>query len=848
MLTIDRFTCEELEENIVTDNNNPRFSFAIKSDQNATYLKNAKLTVGDWSITTDKQIGIEYKGKALEPFRSYKAVLVVTDNHGESAQAELIFETGRMDTEWTGKFITDGSYVFKDKKVSPVPMTFKKDIDIKRKVKSAKLLSTAIGMYTAFINDNRVKDDYFAPGFTSYKTNLQYQIYDVTSMLRQGNNHITATVSGGWAVGSFIYSRVNRVTADRQALMMELLIEYEDGKSEVIGTDKSWMVSIDGPVKEADIYDGEVYDATTDESSMTWRFSEIENVKIHPRITATYGSLVKRHESFKPLSITKNGNLSIYDFGQNMAGIIELNIKKVNKGQKIVVKHAEILNEDGSLNTDFLRSAKARLEYTCREGSQTYAPNYTYMGFRYISIEGIEDSDVEVRAIALYSDIKDNGSFECSNEKLNKLQSNIRWGAKSNFVEIPTDCPQRDERMGWTGDIAVFAPTAVYNFKMTRFLSKWLCDMRAEQRKTGGIPNTIPSQGFGFPVTMPVMAVDFWGDASVLVPWALYLSTGDKKILTDNYEMMKKYVNACKGWAGLLSFGQNRYIWNTPSVFHFGDWVAPDVPKMSQWQGRSKWTATASLAHTSSLLSKIAGELGNSEDKEYYDKMSKATSKAYRARFMDDNAHLKGKEFQTGYVLPIYFDMLDEKDKKGAAKALSDMVRGGNYCIGTGFPGTPYILFALSDNGYEDDAIRMLLNEKCPSWLYEVKTGATTIWERWDGLDENGNCPIGDDGTDKMISYNHYASGAVGDFLYRRILGIEPLEPGYKRFKISPLYTDSITYAKGSVGTPYGDIKVSWEDKEDGRRMKISVPACTKAEVTLKNGEIRVLESGEHLL
>jgi len=848
MLTIEKFICEELTENIVTDNPKPRFSFALGSDRNGTELKAAKLTVGDWSITTNDQIGIEYTGNALKPFNKYKAVLEVTDNHGEFANAELEFETGRMNEEWSASWITDGSYIFKDKKVSPVPMTFRKTIEIDKSIKSAKLYSTALGMYTAYVNKQRVGDDYFAPGFTSYKTNLQYQVYDITSMLNAGSNNLTTTVSGGWAVGSFVFSRVNRVTADRQALMMEIRIEYQDGSIDVIGTDKSWMVSMDGPVREADIYDGEVYDATTDTKSMKWRFAEEEKVTINPRISATYGSLVHRHETFKPVAKNKIGNLTIYDFGQNIAGIVELNIKRAVKNQKIIVKHAEILKEDGNLNTDFLRTAKARLEYTCKDGEQVYAPNYTYMGFRYISVEGIDAADVDVTAIALYSDIEENGSFECSNEGLNKLQNNIRWGAKSNFVEIPTDCPQRDERMGWTGDIAVFAPTAVYNFKMTRFLTKWLRDMRAEQNKTGGIPNTIPSQGYGFPVTMPVMAIDFWGDASVLVPWALYQATGDLKVLEDNYDMMRRYVNACKGWAGLFSFGQNRYIWNTPSVFHFGDWVAPDVPKMSQWQGRSKWTATASLAHTSALLSKIAGELGKTEDADHYDKISKATSKAYRARFMDDSAHLKGQEFQTGYVLPIHFGMLEEEDRRNAAKALADMVRNNNYCIGTGFPGTPYILFALADNGYVDDAMKMLLNDKCPSWLYEVKVGATTIWERWDGLDENGNCPIGDDGTDKMISYNHYASGAVGDFMYRRVLGIEPIEPGYKTFRVAPLVTDSITSAKGCVGTPYGDIKVSWEQTGNSRKMEISVPVGTKAEVTLNGTETVVLESGNHLL
>ena len=848
MVCVEQFTCENAEKHVYTDNPNPRFSFALKSDKNETELKEAVLSVGDWSITTREQIGLVYSGPALKPFSRYVAKLEVVDNHGEKATASLDFETGRMGSSWQGSWITDEEYSFTEKKISPVPMVFRKEINLDKKVKEARLFGTAMGIYTAFVNGQRVGQDYFAPGFTSYNTNLQYQIYDVTDMLQSGANDIHVCVSGGWAVGSFVFSRVNRVTADRQALLMELRVEFEDGSMQVIPTDNSWMVSLDGPVKEADIYDGEVYDATVDDSKMTWRFAGTESLKINPIITATYGSLVREHENMTPCLLGKNKNEYIYDFGQNFAGIVRLEIKNAKKGQKIVCKHAEVLHEDGSLNTDFLRSAKARFEYTCKEGSQTYSPKYTYMGFRYISLSGIEPENVVVTGIALYSDIKQTGYFECSNERINKLQKNITWGAKSNFVEIPTDCPQRDERMGWTGDIAVFAQTAAFNFDMTRFLSKWLKDMRAEQRSTGGIPNTIPSQGFGFPVTMPVMAVDFWGDASVMVPWALYQATGDKKILEDNYEMMCKYVKACKGWAGLFSLGKNRYIWNTPSVLHFGDWVAPDVPKMNQWQGRSKWTATASLAHTSGLLARIGRVLGKNSDADYFEKISKRTAKAYESRFLDATGHLKGQEFQTGYVLPIFFEMLEGEVKEKATKALAEMVAKNDYCIGTGFPGTPYILFALADNGYVDEAYKMLLNDKCPSWLYEVKMGATTIWERWDGLDENGNCPIGDDGTDVMISYNHYASGAVGDFLYRRVLGVEPVEAGYKNFRVKPVVNKAITGAKGSVGTPYGEIKIDWEKTEKGYRMDIEIPVGTIAEVTLPGGETKVLSSGTYTL
>lgn len=843
MLEITKFTCENLENNCITDKARPRFSFTTESDINNSYLKSARLFVNGWSITTDKQIGIIYGGEKLKPFTVYEAKLEVTDNNGETASKTLLFETGRMQTKWEGRWISDASYSFKEKKISPKPMTFKKSFKLDKKVKSARIYATALGIYELMLNGKKVGDTYFAPGFTSYKSYLQYQTYDITGMLGE-NNTLLAVVSGGWAVGSFVFTRKNRISADRQALLMELHIVYEDGERKVIKSDESFEVSEEGNYKEADLYDGETYDATLNLDKISWKKASIENPRVKPQIIADYGMPVKAHEIMKPQSVEKINNQLIYDFGQNFAGVVSLKING-SLGQKIIIKHAEILNQDKTLNTAFLRTAKACATYICKDGEQTYSPRLTYMGFRYISIEGIEEKDIEVSALALYSDLEKTGDFKCSNEKINRLQENIIWSSKSNFLDIPTDCPQRDERMGWTGDIAVFAPTACSNFNMNRFLEKWLKDVRAEQLPTGGIPNTVPSQGYGFPATMPAMAVDFWGDACVLVPWAMYLAYGDKNILKTCYPMMKKYVNACKFWAGLTGTGSKRYIWNTPSVLHFGDWIAPDVKKMSQWQKRSKWTATASLRNTSKIVSKIAKILDNEEDMLHYEKISENTAKAYRDIFTDGNGKMK-EEFQTAYVLALYMDILKGREKENAAQNLTRLVEKSNYCIGTGFPGTPYILFALADNGHADTAYKMLMNEKCPSWLYEVKMGATTIWERWDGLDENGMCPIGDDGTDLMISYNHYASGAVGDFFYRRIAGIEPILAGYKKFKIKPVAGGGLTFAKGEINTPYGLISSEWEKKDNKFILKIKVPMGTSCEVTLPNGKTENVSSGKY--
>ncbi len=844
MLKVTRFAVENRTSGCVTDEKQPRFSFALDSDRNDTLLGKAVITVNGWRTETDRQTGIRYEGGDLKPFTRYTAFLSAEDRRGEEAEAEVTFETGRLGTPWQGEWISDPAYSFTEKRVSPVPMVFRKRIACGKRISRAVIYATAIGIYELSVNGQRVGDRYFAPGFTSYKNTLLYQAWDVTDLLT-GDDVLQATVAGGWAVGSFVFTRANRLIHSRQAFLAEVRITCEDGSEEVIGTDGSWEVTEEGPFRMADLYDGETYDATVDLSAAAWRKAAGEELKIRPAIIADDGAPVIAHGEMKPVSVTRKGDSLIYDFGQNFAGVVRLGING-RRGQTVTVRHAEILNADGTLNTRFLRTAKATVTYICRDGRQICSPRFTYMGFRYICVEGIGEEDVEVSALVLYSDIGSTGFFRCSDPMINRLQENILWSSRSNLMDIPTDCPQRDERMGWTGDIAVFAPTACFNFDMSRFLEKWLRDMRSEQFRGGGIPNTVPRQGYGFPTTMPDMAVDWWDDACVLVPWAEYLARGDVGILKKNYPMMKKYVKAQLFWAGLFSFGKKRYIWDTPGVFHFGDWVAPDVDKMSGWQGRAKWTATASMKNMCSLVSRIAGILDEKEDMERLSALADKISDAYCSEFTDGSGRLK-EEFQTAYVLPLVLDMFpDDETRQKAADNLAALVEKGGYRVGTGFPGTPYILFALADNGHEDTAFGMLMNTSCPGWLYEVRTGATTIWERWDGLDEKGLCPIGDDGTGGMISYNHYASGAVGAFLYQRIAGLEPLAAGYGRFRVKPLPGGGLTSAEARTETPYGTAASSWRIEGDTFLLKVRVPVNTVCDVVLPDGQSHTVGSGEY--
>lgn len=846
MIQIQRFSVEYSTKKIITDEKHPIFSFELFSDKNCVEVKRVVIIINGWQKEFKDERVIKYDGAPLKPFTKYVAKLYVETFEGDNDSTTIEFETGFLGTRWKAKWISDPKYKFVEKHVSPKPLTFQKEIKLEKdSIKSIRLYATALGTYSVFVNDNNVSDRYFAPGFTSYKTNLMYQSYDLTKILKN-KDKLNIVVAGGWAIGCFAMNRKNRNAHNKQALKAELLIEYEDGSVQIISTDETWKVNSANQFIASDFYDGEIYDARLTFEKLDYHNAAIEQINLNPNLRADYGVKVIEHEVFKPKFLTRINNREIYDFGQNFAGIVRFKAKNLKAGQEIIIRHAEVLTKNGELDLKLLRSAKATLHYFAKgEKEEKYSPTFTYMGFRYIDIQGIKKEDIEIEGVALYSDIDHYGDFKCSNELINRLQKNIEWSSKSNFIDIPTDCPQRDERMGWTGDINVFSQTAYFNFDMTRFLIKWIEDVRAEQGKGGGIPNTVPKNGYGFPLTMPLMAIDFWGDACINVPYNVYLETRDLHVLTENFDMMKRYVKAESFWSRLCSFGDNKYIFKTINMLHFGDWVAPDLMKMSQWQARHKRTATASMKLCSDKVSEIAKILNNKRDELYFKSLSDNTSRAYINKLTDGNGKLL-TEFQTGYVLPIYFNIFDKEMSLKAASNLANLVKNNKYCIGTGFPGTPYILFALLDNNQEETAYKMLFNDSCPSWLYEVKVGGTTIWERWDGLKEDGTANVNEDGTGGMISFNHYASGAVGDFLYRRIAGIEALEPGYKRFKIEPKMPSELTYVSAYTHCLYGKISSDWKLENGKFVLRVEVPIGTECEVVLPSGKLQTVKNGKY--
>lgn len=838
MLKISFVKINGLEEGLITDTA-PNISFALESDVKGEELKSAIIKIGDWKRETTDQLNNIYDGP-MKPFTQYTVHIEATGKSGEVASASASFQTGRLDTPWIAKWITDMSYDFQDGS-SPKPMTYRKRFKVNKKVRRAFVNSTALGIYDLYLNGEKVGEDYFAPGFTSYYHQIQYQTYDVTKLIRK-ENEILAIVAGGWAVGSYTYRRKSKISADRQAFLCELRIEYEDGTLDIIKTDENWEVTLEGNYIMAEWYDGETYNATVDLNKSKWKRADITHPRGNPKLLAQYGPSVQVMEQLFPISVNKakSGEL-IYDFGQNFAGVIFAKIRG-KSGQKVTFRHAEVL-VNGELFVKSLRTAKATATYICSNGEQVYSPRFTYMGFRYVGVKGIESENLELSALVLHSNIHEIGYFCCSNDMINRLQENIRWGAKSNFVDIPTDCPQRDERQGWTGDIAVFASTACFNFDMSRFFDKWLMDMRAEQGRGGGIPMVIPRAGDSW----PVMATSCWGDSCVLVPWAEYMARGNIELLRKQYPTIKKFLKAAKWWSNFLSITPNsRYIWRWP--FHFGDWCAPEGTARD-WIAKGKWIGTAYFANSCGIAAQIAGILGYDKDAEYYRNLREKIIRAYRNVFTDGSGKLKN-EFQTAYVLPLYFKMVKEVEADNMVKNLVRLIREADNHLATGFPGTPYILFALSDNGQLDVAYDLLLQETCPSWLYQVKAGGTTIWERWDALRPDGtvnttdlNNPE-DDSSGGMVSFNHYAGGAVGDWLYRRVAGIEATSGGYKTFKIAPKPGGGLSWVKAAHRCPYGEIVSEWKIKDGIFTLNVHVPCSTSALIVLPNGEQHNVSSG----
>ncbi|MDP4132859.1 MAG: family 78 glycoside hydrolase catalytic domain [Bacillota bacterium] len=676
-----------------------------------------------------------------------------------------------------------------------------KDFKAKGKITEAKLYTTCLGVYEAKLNGERISNYYLAPGWTAYHSRLQYQEYDVTKMLK-GTNKLEIEVGDGWIRGR-VAMKVPKFLKTPSAVLASLYIKYDDGTEENIITDETWNTKRSN-ISFNELYDGETCDAnfkdTKPEKAKLLKWSK-------SILIPQEGEFITEHERLKPILITAPNGEKILDFGQNMTGYVEIELD-AKVGDRVILDCGEVLDADGNFYRDNYRSALAKIDYTCCDGHNVYKPRLTFYGFRYLRVlkyPGKIDPS-SFTGICVYSDIKKTGHLECSNKLLNRLFDNIFWGQKDNYLDIPTDCPQRDERNGWAGDAQVFTRTASYNYDVYKFFDKWLQDMAAEQHKDGEVFQFAPRGTMTYKdiMSLPYQNSAAWGDAATICPWEIYMTYGNIEILKKNYKMMSGWVDYITGAT------KDKYLWT--GHFHYGDWLGVDAPEGS-YEGKSnkELIATAYYAYSTSLVIK-AGKLLK-KDVSKYEELYKNIVKAFRKTF-------PSYQTQTEHAIALHFDLA--KDKKSTADSLAKMVKENGNKLTTGFVGTPCLLHALSENGYADVAYSLLLQEEYPSWLFSVRMGATTIWEHWDGKKEDGSF-----WSEKMNSFNHYAYGAVADWVYGVAAGINRVEeaPGFKEIVIKPVPDKRLSWLEASIDTRCGVVSSKWVYEGDKVRYEITTPS-----------------------
>lgn len=829
---------ELLTENLIDpvglDISIPRFTWILQNEKRGITQTAYEIEVESndtfaWRsgrVLSDSSVLVAYKGLPLKSNTLYFWRVRVQDNRGYISDWSLpgSFRTGFLQpSDWKAQWITP---TLEEDTVNRPSPYLRKTFQTKKEIRSAVLYATSHGMYEAYLNGRRVGDAHYTPGWTSYHKRLQYQAYDVTGLLQQ-NNTIAVMLASGWYRGTLGWSNKNNHYGRHIALLIQLEIEYTDGTRERVISDPSWRSST-GKIIYSEIYNGEKIDLRLEKEG--WMFPEYDDSQWAyvkktnfdtAKLVATYNEPVRQQEIFKPAAIfnTPKGE-QIIDFGQNLAGWIRMKVKG-KSGDMITLSHAEVLDKEGNFHTANLRAAKAQCTYILKDTNKVILhPHFTWHGFRYVKIEGYpgEIKPENFEAVALYSDMEPTGSFTSSHPLINRLQSNIKWGQKGNFLDIPTDCPQRDERLGWTGDIQVFVPTAVFNMRVHNFLTKWLRDLEADQLITGEVPNYIPDLGSNVNRAA-------WGDAATIVPWTLYKTYGDKRILHQQYGSMKAYV---KSITNVTHDG----LWDKGVTF--GDWLA-----YSPEEGERKTPGTnkniitqAYYANSLRIMMNTAKVLNIPDDEIYYTNLLEQAKKAFHTAFINEKGDLISPS-QTAYSIALEFGMIPYHLEKQAAARLVELIDDFGHFT-TGFLATSPLPHILLKYGYGDLAYKLLEREEYPSWLYPITMGATTFWERWNAIKPDGSFQTQ---KPQSNSFNHYAHGAIGDFLYRKVAGLD-IAPdkdavGYKHNLIKPFPGGSLKQARAILKTYYGTVGSSW--KLDGKQMEmtVEVPVNTRATVYL---------------
>ncbi|MFO7692820.1 MAG: glycoside hydrolase family 78 protein [Vicinamibacterales bacterium] len=796
-------------------------------------------------VKSGESVHVAYAGPAVRSGqRCYWRVRIWDGGGAASSWSQPAFwEMGLLEpADWKASWIEPG--VPEDvTKSGPSPM-LRREFAVNGDVERARAYVTSHGLYEMAINGQRVGDAVLTPGWTSYNKRLQYQTYDVTALLKKGPNAVGVTLGNGWYRGNLAWDDKRNIYGDRLGLLMQIVVTYRGGRQEAIVTDAAWKAST-GPVLMSEIYHGETYDARLEKpgwSSPGFAGREWSGVRVaehrKDHLVASAGPPVRRTGEIKPVKVLKTpAGDTVADMGQNMVGWVRLTVDGP-AGTTVTLRHAEVLDKQGNFYTENLRAAKQIVRYTLRGGAtEIYEPHFTFQGFRYVAVDGYPGTLTldSLTGIVVHSDMAEAGTFETSKPLVNQLQHNIVWGQKGNFVDVPTDCPQRDERLGWMGDAQVFARTAAFNMDVAGFFTKWLQDVAADQLETGSVPHVIPDV-LSEP-GKPQAGSAAWADAAVIIPWTMYQTYGDRRVLETQYPSMAAWVEYMRRRAG------DDFIWSED--FTFGDWLA-FASTASDYPGATTGKdliGTAMFAHSTDLLQRTARALGKAEDAAKYGELLERIKAAFQREFVTATGRV-GENTQTAYAVALQFDLLPESLRAVAAGRLAHEVRQRKH-LTTGFVGTPYLCHVLSSYGYLDEAYLLLNREQYPSWLYPVKQGATTIWERWDGLKPDGT--FQDKG---MNSFNHYAYGAIGEWMYRVMAGIEidPAVPGYKHTLIQPRPGGGFTRVSASHITPYGRVSSAWKIDGGALELAVEIPPNTMATVRLPDARLaEVTESGQAL-
>lgn len=836
--------CDNRVEPLGVDSKKPAFSWQLHGNRRNLLQTSYEIRVASdasmksmvWSsgkIASNRSQFVPYGGNDLQPGNYYYWQVRVWDNNAKTSAWSPVarFLTGLQSAaNWKAKWIEPGYP--EDSVLRPSPV-FRKPFSAPKKIRSAIAFITSHGIYEAFLNGKRVGDAHLTPGWTSYNKHLQYQVYDVTNLLQNGNNTIGVQLGSGWYRGNLAWDNNKNLYGRNLGLLFQLMIEYADGSSEMILSDGSWR-SGTGRIRYSEIYNGEIADARLGDTE--WSTNGFDDASWKPvvvkdldkdHLIAAENEPIRKQELFpaKKIFRTPKGEL-VVDFGQNLVGMVQLRVQG-KAGDSVKVYHAEVLDKEGNFYTENLRAAKQENIYVLKgNGVETFEPHFTFQGFRYAKLVNYpgELKESDIQAVAMYSDMKPTGRFTSSNALVNQLQHNIQWGQRGNFLDVPTDCPQRDERLGWTGDAQVFCRTAAFNMNVHNFFKKWLKDVSADQFDNGSVPFVVPN----------VLGPDAggsaaWADAATIIPWQMFLAYGDTSILLQQYESMKK-------WVAYMKNNSTGFLWN--KGFHFGDWLF--YRPFDDNDGRSAVTdkyliSQCFFAYSTDILRRTAEVLGNKSEAQEYAELVNNIRQAFLKEYVTPSGRLVSGT-QTAYVLALQFDMLPENLRRQAAERLAENVRSYDTHLTTGFVGASYLSHVLSRFGYTDLAYKLLLQETYPSWLYPVKMGATTIWERWDGQKPDGTFQ-----TPGMNSFNHYAYGAIGDWMYRVMAGLETDEsgPGYRKIRIRPQIGGNFTSVSADYESGYGLVHSGWTLENGQLHMNVEIPANTQATLYIPTSDVQ---------